>query len=90
MNLSSVPPAKPFHFSTCLVCGAPALEADVTQRTFAFQCHRCGGYDITAAAIVVMNKMSPELRAAWLKHAWLCTPTNRSVPLLERSNEPTL
>lgn len=90
MNLNAAPPAKPFHFSTCLVCGAAALEADLTERTFAFQCHRCGGYDITAAAIVVMNKMSRELRAAWLRHAWQCSPPQRLVPLLERSNEPTV
>jgi hypothetical protein len=88
MNLNSIPMPRPFHFSTCLICGAAALEADITERTFAFQCHRCGGYDITAAAIVAINRMSRELRAAWLKHAWQSTPPTRSVPLLERSNEP--
>lgn len=60
-----------YYPSTCPICEETALAADIILRTVEFQCARCGGYEITAAARSAMRAMSPERRMLWLSQARL-------------------
>jgi Zn ribbon nucleic-acid-binding protein len=69
MDLEAANQAKRFYASICPVCRELALEAFVKAQVAQFECGRCGGFGITAAARSTFGKRPEEERKEWLVRA---------------------
>jgi Zn ribbon nucleic-acid-binding protein len=88
MNLEPANRAKRFYASTCPVCRELALEAFVSAQVVQFECGRCGGFGITAAARSKLGKRSEEERKEWLAHVRHQVSATGEIALLDAENGP--
>lgn len=88
MSIEQANRAKRFYASTCPVCRELALEAFVSAQVVQFECGRCGGFGITAAARSMFGKRSEEERKQWLAHARQQVPASGQMALVDAENGP--
>lgn len=87
-SLESTNRLKRFYASTCPVCRELALEAFAKAQIIQFECGRCGGFGITAAAKSMISKRSEEQRKEWLAQARQQGSSNDQIALVDSANEP--
>lgn len=88
INLEEAGRARQFYASTCPVCRELALEGFVSSQVVHFECGRCGGFGITAAARSILGKTSEEERKKWLAQARQQAPASGQMALVDAENGP--